>query len=584
MSYIIPPRLKASDRDKGAMVQDQLLNIAAANDANIASARKAMRQNVVVPLTADQDKTPDELMMDTKLMEDNMLKNLLTLGFRGKEAQEITAATDSETMYIFNLNFPAIQADIGKKINIRLLTPMIFIEYLKKYVAEFNASAGMTTGGIAQVGRAVNALITSVDEVRAILPTAEQFASLISRVRASYNRRADAGEVLERLTELARVLPTMTDFNRLEQLNQVDMFKMLQEIQTATEDLPTRDQVSRIEAQLDRGDFAGVRALAECITPQMSSEVSETLREVRSIATTQDQQITAAEVAAASGGRAVKIGEWSVGDGDIAPSDWSNYSLPAKKQYLSYIKNQKRIVPIGYSSNTSYSSLTGANSMFEALQSMPEYQEYLTEDAGGGGSASSMISSSTAGVAGLFTGAPKSSSGKKGGLGIAVKKLKIGSGISYQEQPTYKEFGKYAIHIPQLVNQDVLNVKYKSLGQVPRFKPVAVSEPFKEFVVDLLSSGKANQRVYNQIAPEERKLFEKVATGAGIFNKLGLKKTILDTEADEHRRFEILRGEYIAGNTNQQLIKELRRFVVKFMNEGKITKSDGTSLLMELSI
>lgn len=591
MSYIIPPRLKASDRDKGAMVQDQLLNIAAANDSNIASARRAFRQNVVVPLTTDQDKTPDELQADTKLMEDTMLKNLLTMGFRGREAQDITGATTNNEKYIFNLNFPAIQADIGKKINVRLLTPAYFIQYLKNYVAEFEASAGMTTGGIAQVGRAVNALITSVDEVRAILPTADQFASLISRVRSSYTRRGDAGEVLERLTELAKVLPTMTDFNRLEQLNQVDMFKMLQEIQTATEDLPTRDQVSRIEAQLDRGDFAGVRALAECITPQMARNVDLILDDVRGIATTQDQQISAAEVAAAGGGRAVLVGEWSVGDGGISPSNWNEFALPAKRQYLTFIRTQKKIVPIGYEKKGASQSLTGANAMFEALQDMPEYQEYLEEEdepkAG-----SSMVSSSTGGVASRFASSSSSGGEKKTAkgitlghkLGLGIKKMKIGSGIAYQEQPTYKEFGKYAIHIPQLINQDVLNVKYKSLGQVPRFKPVAVSEPFKEFVVDLLSSGKANQRVYNQIAPEERKLFEKVATGAGIFSQLGLKKTILDTEADEHRRFEILKGEYVAGNTNQQLIKELRRFVVKFMNEGKITKSDGTSLLMELSI
>jgi hypothetical protein len=163
-------------------------------------------------------------------------------------------------------------------------------------------------------------------------------------------------------------------------------------------------------------------------------------------------------------------------------------------------------------------------------------------------------------------------------------KMKVGRGLSVKETPSYREYGKYAIHIPQLEQQDLLNVKYKSLGQIPKFKPIPVSDVFRDFILDLLENGKPNARVYTQIAPEERKFFEEMSIGAGVWNSLGLKRTTTSTDEEENKRFELLKGEYIAGNNNPKVISELRRLVVKMMSDGRIRKNQGLELLMELSL
>jgi len=175
----------------------------------------------------------------------------------------------------------------------------------------------------------------------------------------------------------------------------------------------------------------------------------------------------------------------------------------------------------------------------------------------------------------------------KDGFGIRktkMKVIKIGKGIAVEQQPKYRELGKYAIHYGQLVNNDILNVKYKSLGGIPQFKPVAISDVFKDFLIDLLDTGKVNNRTYEQVPMEERKLFERIATGAGIIHNLKIKKTITNQDAEDNKRFELLKGEYLAGNNSNAVLKELRRFVIKFMNEGKITKNSGMTLLMELAV
>ena len=188
--------------------------------------------------------------------------------------------------------------------------------------------------------------------------------------------------------------------------------------------------------------------------------------------------------------------------------------------------------------------------------------------------------SSLSSVSGLMSNLRRSISGdKKEGKG-----MKVGRGIAVKQTPSYKEYGKYAIHIPQLEQQDLLNVKYKSLGQIPKFKPIPVSDVFRDFILDLLENGKPNGRVYTQIPTDERKYFEEMSIGAGVWNSLGLKRTTTSTDEEESKRFELLRGEYLAGNNNPKVISELRKLVVKMMNDGRIRKSQGVELLMELSL
>jgi hypothetical protein len=163
-------------------------------------------------------------------------------------------------------------------------------------------------------------------------------------------------------------------------------------------------------------------------------------------------------------------------------------------------------------------------------------------------------------------------------------KLKVGRGLNVKQEPTFIEYGKYVIHMPMLMHYDILNLKYKSLGPIPKFKNhVQVSDIFKEFLLDVIASGKPNKHMYSQIDPDERKLFEEISIGSGLWDSFNLKKTTTDDDAAESKRFEILRGQIVAGNNNIQLITEFRKLVLKFINNGKIRKAEGLNLLMQLN-
>jgi hypothetical protein len=337
--------------------------------------------------------------------------------------------------------------------------------------------------------------------------------------------------------------------------------------------------------------MTNLTALADSVPDDFKRKMDNVLKEVREVASLQDQ--TLEEVKLIPKGSKLK-GNWN-GSLIINETDWNNLNKDGKVEFLrSRFEAKDTLVTI-----------TGISKIKE--KNLPEldyiWEKWVEENAGNFIGKESPSATTTASMSSYTTGESpyseysassylnpltyfgsirRSVSGdkdKKEGNG-----MKVGRGISVKQTPSYKEYGKYAIHIPQLEQQDLLNVKYKSLGQIPKFKPIPVSDVFRDFILDLLENGKPNGRVYTQIAPEERKYFEEMSIGAGVWNSLGLKRTTTSTDEEENKRFELLRGEYLAGNNNTKVISELRKLVVKMMSDGRIRKTQGVELLMELSL
>ena len=174
----------------------------------------------------------------------------------------------------------------------------------------------------------------------------------------------------------------------------------------------------------------------------------------------------------------------------------------------------------------------------------------------------------------------------KGGgshLGFRHRKVKVGKGISVKSQPSYKTFGKFVIHMGHLLDRNVANFKYPSLGSIPHIKPLTISEDYKDFILDTIKDGRPNDRVFNKLPTEEQRHFERVVAGAGLVDTFKLKRNHTEQERKEAERFNLLRGEVLAGNNSDKVMKELRSLIIRFMNEGRIQQKEGTTMLLELS-
>jgi len=164
-----------------------------------------------------------------------------------------------------------------------------------------------------------------------------------------------------------------------------------------------------------------------------------------------------------------------------------------------------------------------------------------------------------------------------------TKSKMIGKGISVNETPKYIEFGKYCLSIPHL-NNGILKVKYqKTMVDVPNLKN-NISVDFIDFIENFIDTQKINDRQLEKLSKEEQKLFKKLINKSGLDVKYKVKDYKDENDMKEEDRFNLVKGQYIAGNDNPRIKEELRKFIIKFMMEGKINKKEGQDILFQLSM
>ena len=597
-SLMIRNLRKPSDYSKGVMTQDELLRIAIANDANISGARAGFQRGETIPISAQQLKSPAELQADIALQEKIAMDNLLRL-FSYREVGSVsgTSRVDGERdtrgilgiltpdeIFTMNQAFPQIERAINKRFAKGLLSPTFFIEYLRKFIEELEASKGVSTN-LSMITNKFNALTDNLTDLQAILPTKEQFDMLD---RNLYNAFKDlprylVDPVLERLNRLEQNIPSRRDLERVSQDSEINQFETLAILQDLTSNMPTQVQIQKIIDDINSGRvdaIGGFQELQNALSGISDAQL-DGLEELK-------RQIAESSRGVVSGGDNIEIlaqvvvGVQGVARLAVAKTIGSSTGTPSKASFVYIVNelgneklNQEKLKLLS-ESNSGFRNWYDTN--IGGKVQINRLADYIMENSLQ--APSSAVSDATS---------RETFSTEKSGFGLKAKNgrirtKKIGAGVKYEPEPIYRQLGKYVINIQQLKERDILNVKFPSLGRIPQFKPTPISDILKEFILELLDTGKVSNRIYEQIPIEERQLFEKIATGAGIMNALKLKRTISNEDKEDNDRFTLLKGEYLAGNNSVALLKELRKLVVKFMSQGKISKHDGMNLLIELSV
>jgi hypothetical protein len=171
--------------------------------------------------------------------------------------------------------------------------------------------------------------------------------------------------------------------------------------------------------------------------------------------------------------------------------------------------------------------------------------------------------------------------------GKGLKKVIYGKGYSSSdedEQPVRKNTvlkkvinGKY-IDLNKLKN-NILTVRYvKTGGFIPTVKSQHISNDVKSVIEDLISD-KFEKRLFEKLQPDEKRLVKRLVAALKIDIDVNTK------EDDEYRKqFEIILGEFQAGNTNPAIKNKLKQYVAESMQSGFLTRRECWQLLYELTI
>lgn len=164
---------------------------------------------------------------------------------------------------------------------------------------------------------------------------------------------------------------------------------------------------------------------------------------------------------------------------------------------------------------------------------------------------------------------------KKGGKGRGIG----GGGIS-TGKATYYPLGDHYINIDHL-NDGIVNIKKHNLksSKLPKKK---VGGSVGKVLKSVLQGQSPSLHDMEKMDDDERGYINQLGkiTGEG---KLSMPLRDLTSEEKMEQEFEILKGQIIAGNDNEKLVKDFKLMLMRLMKNGRIPKKEGQDILLDLA-
>ena len=135
---------------------------------------------------------------------------------------------------------------------------------------------------------------------------------------------------------------------------------------------------------------------------------------------------------------------------------------------------------------------------------------------------------------------------------------------------------KFYVDLKKLKN-NILSIKYSSTKNY-KLSPIAISEATKDVINDIIKH-EFNKRIYDKLNHDEQKIIIR------FVNIMDYDINIKDDGLEKlYNDFEIMRGEYMAGNDSIIVKKQLRSMIMDLMNRKRIPQFKAFQMMFELSL
>ncbi len=155
-----------------------------------------------------------------------------------------------------------------------------------------------------------------------------------------------------------------------------------------------------------------------------------------------------------------------------------------------------------------------------------------------------------------------------------VEERKEGYGLKPTEKQIHK---KYFIDTHKL-NNNVLEIRYNKNRHLTNVKSQVIGNGVKQIIHNILNNDSLNEKDYHVLTEHEKHLIRT------ILNML--EKSHLLSNADEqfNTKFQILLGQYNAGNNSEMLRNQLKQYIIHAMKLNMIGRQAGQQMLIEMSL
>jgi hypothetical protein len=150
---------------------------------------------------------------------------------------------------------------------------------------------------------------------------------------------------------------------------------------------------------------------------------------------------------------------------------------------------------------------------------------------------------------------------------------------------SYVRFGTIFLHKLQLQTKSTLNFKRGEslLASIKELPPKPVSCLMQQYVLNFLQTGKMDWDSYSKISVDEKLYFEHGLRVGNLLDVLQNKFTSSLEKDNESIEFDELKAQFMDGENDPVFLRKFRRLIIRFINDGRLLHSIGTSLLMQVS-
>jgi hypothetical protein len=612
---------RPGDYARAVIAQKDQLRLEIANDNRIAKIRQNQKFGVVE--TPEQEKDLAERIGDENQRRQTAFDNLSQI-FTAEQVDRFMPLLDDATFQFLNLYWKDMKAELTKKANTKLMDEFFFKNYLDKYIGTIMNQKGLN----APVG--TQSSVNEIPELQSLFQWRDEAEKAAERMKS-----IDSGES-KKLRELISLVPNKRRLQRINTLNDADKQRVIEGIAESFSGIDPRPEEWRNAiAERDGVEFyfaitklyknmrndemetaqtindlldAPPATLGQAEAVPLAEEDTSFIAESR-LKSAKPPKGLSAEASAeepaepkgtpaeekkkAKKGPEAKKGppeakpvegqaEGKVAvarvvnvDDYISPDEYNALGKGKQNDYMSFLskvlkdsqklqlfgRNDKgKVRPVSYYNDRTIPDEELRQRRKRFAERLADYdddiQKRIDDPVG--------------------TGMKRKPGRPKSGKGIAS--------TCKEQTPRWIELGRYRINGRLLDEKQLLSVRYQSGTAVPQFpKMIPISDSFHELLTNLFETKKLDKRLMKELDPEEQRSAEVLLVKSGVGRGFGIKEiTPTNEEQKKIKRFEVVKGSYLAGNNSKDVIHELRSLIIHFVTTGHLSRKEGLRTLVEL--
>jgi hypothetical protein len=156
------------------------------------------------------------------------------------------------------------------------------------------------------------------------------------------------------------------------------------------------------------------------------------------------------------------------------------------------------------------------------------------------------------------------------------------SGVLVPKVPKYVPMGRYVIHQEKL-KDNIVCLKTPSGQTLPDFKMIRVNDKVGGALRTVLSGGRLTYDQIGSLDESEKKYLSMLATKSGLGERLDVPAPDRKKDDQDINQFEIMKGQIMAGNDSELLIRDFKKMIVKLREKELLPKRQASDMLMELA-